>query len=137
QQQVVAENAVAVLENLVRVARKYLEAGLGDITTAKLNMMVIGLGQARTLHATARIGTKQAYAALREVMAVDEASFPFRVKDTALPVMAQQVPLTKDMVVEMALCRRPELALAAAGVDAFRLEVYAQGRIPFRRAVPT
>src|SRR5262249_44737088 len=27
--------------------------------------------------------------------------------------------------------------LAAAGVDAFRLEVYAQSRIPFRRAVPT
>jgi hypothetical protein len=41
------------------------------------------------------------------------------------------------MVIEMAVCRRPELALAAAGVDAFRLEVYAQGRVPFRRAVPT
>ena len=26
---------------------------------------------------------------------------------------------------------------AAAGVDAFRLEVYAQGKIPFRRVVPT
>jgi hypothetical protein len=37
----------------------------------------------------------------------------------------------------MALERRPELALAAAGVDAFRLEVYAQGRLHFRRSVPT
>jgi outer membrane protein TolC len=41
------------------------------------------------------------------------------------------------LVVEQALCRRPELALAAAGLDAFRLEVYAQGKIPFRRVVPT
>ena len=32
---------------------------------------------------------------------------------------------------------RPELALAAAGVDVFRLEVYAQGKIPFKRVVPT
>ena len=41
------------------------------------------------------------------------------------------------MVVELAVGRRPELALAAAGVDVFRLEVYAQGKIPFKRVVPT
>jgi hypothetical protein len=35
------------------------------------------------------------------------------------------------------LTRRPEMALATAAVDAFRLEVYAQGQIPFRRSVPT
>jgi outer membrane protein TolC len=29
------------------------------------------------------------------------------------------------------------LVLAAAGLDAFRLEVYAQGKIPFKRVVPT
>ncbi len=76
-------------------------------------------------------------AALRQVMAVDEKCFPFQVKDSALPVMAQLAEVTKDLVVEQALCRRPELALAAAGVDAFRLEVYAQGKIPFKRVVPT
>jgi len=51
--------------------------------------------------------------------------------------MAQKVPLPKESIVAMALDRRPELALAAAGVDAFRLEVYAQGRLHFRRSVPT
>ena len=35
-------------------------------------------------------------AALREVMAVQEESFQFRVKDKELPVMAQNVPLTKE-----------------------------------------
>lgn len=142
QQEVVAADAVADLDLLVKVGRKYLAAGLGEMTQAKLDLMIIGLNKARSLQASARIGTRQAYAALREVMAADEATFPFQVKRgkegrPELPLMAQRVPLTKDQVVEMALCRRPELALAAAGVDAFRLEVYAQGRIPFRRAVPT
>lgn len=40
-------------------------------------------------------------------------------------------------MVELALCRRPELALAAAGADAFRLEVYAQGAVRFKKTVPT
>jgi outer membrane protein TolC len=51
--------------------------------------------------------------------------------------MDQRAAFTKEKVVELALAQRPELALAAAGVDVFRLEVYAQGRIPFRRVVPT
>src|SRR5262249_22235277 len=79
----------------------------------------------------------QAMAALRQVMAVDESTFPFRVQDTALPVLEQKVAFGKEMVVEQALTRRPELALAAAGVDAFRLEVYAQGGIPCKRVVTT
>ena len=70
-------------------------------------------------------------------MAVEEKCFPFRIKDTELPLMDQTAAITKEKVVELALCRRPELALAAAGVDVFRLEVYAQGKIPFRRVVPT
>jgi hypothetical protein len=70
-------------------------------------------------------------------MAVEPASFPFRVKDTELPVMKQTAEITRDKVVELAVGRRPELALAAAGVDVFRLEVYAQGKIPFKRVVPT
>src|SRR3974390_2955034 len=51
--------------------------------------------------------------------------------------MKQQIARTKELVVEQAVARRPELALAAAGVDVFRLGVYAQGKIPFKRVVPT
>ena len=51
--------------------------------------------------------------------------------------MQQSAEITREIVVEQAMARRPELALAAAGVDVFRLEVYAQGKIPFKRVVPT
>jgi outer membrane protein TolC len=97
----------------------------------------MGVVTARELRLKAVQGRKQALAALRQVMAVDEKSFPFRIKDVELPVMSQQTSFTEELVVEQALARRPELALAAAGVDVFRLEVYAQGKIPFKRVVPT
>jgi hypothetical protein len=51
--------------------------------------------------------------------------------------MGQTKEITKELVVDLAVTRRPELALAAAGLDAFRLEVYAQAKIPFKRVVPT
>jgi outer membrane protein TolC len=98
--------------------------------------MEIGLAKSKLLRATARLGNKQALAALREVMGVEPSEL-FQVKDKELPLMRQDIPLTREQVIDMAVCRRPELALAAAGVDAFRLEVYAQSKLPFRRAVPT
>jgi outer membrane protein TolC len=138
QQSQIAEDVVAQLELLVKIGRDLLKSpNPGDMTRAKLDAMEIGLAKAQRLHAKAQTGELRAYAALREAMGVHEATFPFRVKDKELPVMAQNIPLTKEQVVEMALCRRPELALAAAGADAFRLEVYAQGAIRFRRTVPT
>jgi outer membrane protein TolC len=51
--------------------------------------------------------------------------------------MVQDVQFTQEQAIEMALARRPELTLAAAGVDVFRLEVYAQAKIPFKKSVPT
>lgn len=110
---------------------------LDGLNRGKILAMEIGVREVRQKQAEARIGRQQAMAALRQVMAVDAATFPFTLKDTELPLMAQKVPVTKELVVEQALCRRPELALASAGVDAFRLEVYAQGKIPFKRKVPT
>ena len=138
QQQQIAADVVAQIDLLAKIAEQILNSDMrGEMTPQKLNVMRIGLAEARRLHNLAAQGQKKAYAALREVMAVDEKSFPFRVKDRELPIMAQKKELTRETVVEMALCYRPELALAAAGVDAFRLEVYAQGKVPFRRAVPT
>jgi hypothetical protein len=142
QQGVIANDMVGVLERLVDLIRKILDSKtppeqLGGLDTRKLRVVEMGVITAKKLRLKATEGRKQALAALRQVMAVDESSFPFRVKDFELPIMAQQVPITKALVVEQALCRRPELALAAAGVDVFRLEVYAQGKIPFKRVVPT
>jgi outer membrane protein TolC len=142
QQQQLAENVVLQIGFLVEAGRILLEkekdpARLEGYTYLKLRVMESGLLEAKKLLATAKLGRLKALAGLREVMGVDERTFPFRIKDDALPVMKQNMPLTKDRVVELALERRPELVLAAAGVDAFRLEVYAQGRIPFKRVVPT
>jgi len=142
QQQELAELVVLRLTSLVEVGRELLKTVkdpklLEGFNNLKLSIMEDGLLQAKKLYATAKLGRQKAMAGLREVMGVDDRTFHFQIADTALPVMKQNVPLTKDRVVELALERRPELVLAAAGVDAFRLEVYAQGKIPFKRVVPT
>lgn len=143
QQHELANRVVLRLDNLVAIGEEYLKTApapeLKDsgFNTLKLQMMKNGLYEARKLQSTAKFGREKALAGLREVMAVDARTFPFRIKDQALPVMSQTATLTADRVAELALERRPELVLAAAGVDAFRLEVYAQGKIPFKRVAPT
>lgn len=142
QQEGLAADVVDYLGAMVKLIRKILDEAktkeeLGGLNEGKYLTVRIGLAQAQELQQEARIGRQRALAALRQVMAVDPQTFPFRVKDTELPLMDQKAPITREKVIEEALCRRPELALAAAGVDVFRLEVYAQGKIPFRRVVPT
>lgn len=122
-----------LIEEIINGTVPFKEHGL---TTEKLRLVQMGVVKAKQLRLEALVGRKRALAALRQAMGVDD-SFIFRVKDAELPLMAQQVPITRQMVVEQSLCRRPELALAAAGLDVFRLEVYAQGKIPFKRIVPT
>ena len=137
QQEQLADDTVAQIEAFVDIARKILNTAMpGDMTKAKLDLMIIGMSKARKLQARAHSGVKLAAAGLREVMAV-ERGYTFQLKDKELPVMAQNVPLTEAQVIDMALDRRPELALAAAAADAFRLEVYAQGQLRFRRTAPT
>lgn len=142
QQQAVADDLVGKLNNLVEIIDNILKNAddpktLEGLNRGKLLLAQIGTYEAQGKQAEARIGRQRALAALRQAMAVEESSFPFQVKDKELPVMDQQQPINKELVVDLAVCRRPELAMAAAGVDAFRLEVYAQGKIPFKRVVPT
>jgi outer membrane protein TolC len=142
QQQAIADDVVEQLEDLASLIKDILEKSktpedLAGLTPGKLLTVQIGLREARSLRAEAIVGRKRAMAGLRQTMAVEMETFPFRVKDSELPIMKQSADITREMVVEQALARRPELALAAAGVDVFRLEVYAQGKIPFKRVVPT
>ena len=135
---VIAEDVVAQVELLTKIGRDILNSPTpGTMTRAKLDAMEIGLEDARRLQRMAQQGERRAYAALRELLAIQDTGVRFRVKDNELPVMAQNIPLTEELVVELALCRRPELALAAAGADAFRLEVYAQNAVRFKKTVPT
>lgn len=139
QQAVFAADVVAQVETLTEIARRLIKSPAPEtkFTQTQLDVIEIGLGEAQTLHLEAVEGEKRAFAALREVMAVGEAEFAFRLADEELPGMKQDVPLAVEQVVDKALCLRPELALAAAGADAFRLEVFAQDRIRYRRTVPT
>ncbi|HXD86866.1 MAG TPA: TolC family protein, partial [Urbifossiella sp.] len=138
QQQQLADDVVAQVETFVDIARKLLNSATpGDMTQAKLDVMMIALTKIKILQAKAHAGVKSAEAGLREIMGVADRSLKFRIKDKELPLMGQNVALTEQQIVDMALGRRPELALAAAAADAFRLEVYAQGKLRFRRSVPT
>ena len=142
QQQAIADNVIEDLEELEKLIKSILKeaktpADAAGLNPGKLLTLQMGLKKAQQLRATAVVGRKQAMAALRQTMAVEAESFPFRVKDAELPHMQQVAEITREKVVELAVGRRPELALAAAGVDVFRLEVYAQGKIPFKRVVPT
>ncbi len=142
QQELIGADVAGQLKELIAIAWKLLEdtpnpKDLEGLTKGKILAMESGLLIVQQKIAEARIGRLRAIAALRQVMAVNDQEFTFQVKDVELPLMAQKVPVTKELVVQQALCRRPELALAAAGVDAFRLEVYAQAKIPFRKVVPT
>ena len=142
QQQAIADDVIEQLEQMESIIKKILDEAkrpedLGGLTLGKLIVVQMGLREARAPRSEALVGRKRAMAALRQAMAVEAETFPFRLKDAELPLMKQTNEITREKVVQLALERRPELALAAAGVDVFRLEVYAQGKIPFKRVVPT
>jgi hypothetical protein len=121
------------------VFRGILEDIIKSGVPGKLNQFTLytmrdTIAEVRILREEAVTGQKRALGALREAMGVDPA-FVFHPKDTELPILEGAV--SRDQVVEAAITRRPELAQAAAGVDAFRLEICAQGMIRFRKSVPT
>jgi outer membrane protein TolC len=138
QQEAIAEDVVAQIELLVGIAKDLLKSPKpGDINQAKVDVMELGLSEAKNLRSKARHGALKATAGLQQLMNVKDTDFPFRVKDKELTVIGVKVPLTKELVVERALAARPEVALAAAGLDAFRLEVYAQARVRCSSTVRT
>ncbi|MBA4065934.1 MAG: hypothetical protein C0501_19890 [Isosphaera sp.] len=142
QQEAVATDVIEYVELQIKIAYDILKnepdpLKLGGLNLGKVQAMEAEVGRVRQELVKARTGRERALAALRERMGVDGRECTFRPKDAELPLMRQDNPVTKGLVVDLALCRRPELALAAAGVDAFRLEVYAQGKVTFKRVVPT
>ena len=142
QQEAVARSIIPPLRLYIRAARALIDTEpdptkLEGLSPEKIGAMRIGLRTALDKQVQAQLGYKRALAALRQAMGVSEQNFNIRPRDSELPVMEQTKEITKELVVNLAVERRPELALAAAGLDAFRLEVYAQAKIPFKRVVPT
>jgi len=133
-----ADDVVAQLEAFAGISKELLDSATpGEMTPLKYDLMLLALAKVRLLRGKAQTGAKKAEAALREAMGVSDGATMIRVMDRELPVMDPKVVLTKEQVVEMALSRRPEMTLAQAGADVFRLEVCAQDRVRFRRKVPT
>src|SRR5207302_6585546 len=90
QQEQFANDVVAQLEAFVDIGKKLLNSATpGDMTQAKLDVMLIALAKVRKMRGKAQTGVKQAEAALREIMGVADGSLKYRVKDKELPVMEQ------------------------------------------------
>lgn len=134
QQDATISEVIEQLEVYYEVAKGLLGEREANVDVFKLHLMDQAINDVRKLQAEARIGQSRALAALKEAMGVEQ-SYDFLPRDTELPLMGGTV--TQDQVVAFALCRRPEIAMAAAGVDAFKLEVQAQSAMRARLRVQT
>lgn len=136
QQETIVSDLVIQIDQLLKVVRDLLNSPNPpkEITKFTEYQIVEGLGQAKALQHQAKWGKEIAVAALKEAMGVDQ-SFELTPKDTELPLMKGTT--TREQVIELAMTRRPELAMAAGGVDAFRLEVESQGKIRSRLTTQT
>lgn len=131
QQEVIVSEIVAQLEEYLKIVREILKQPVppdNKLKISKLTELLIedALGRAKSKLILAQSGKLQALAALKQAMGVDPIAFEGEPKETELPIMAGTV--TQAQVVEFAMSRRPELVMAAAAVDAFRLEVCAQDK---------
>ena len=127
QQETTARNIVTQMEVYYKVAEEILKSGVRDpkIKTTQFTLYTLRdvIHEVQRGQARAATGKQAALAALREAMGVDDC-FLFVPADTELPVMSGTT--TCEQVLGLALARRPELTQAAAGLDAFRIEVKAQ-----------
>ena len=118
------------LQVFYEIAKELLKAGNPRVNQFTVFALEEAIAEVKRLRVDAQTGQQLAFAALKEAIGVEQ-DCAITPQDAELPVMGGTV--TQEQVVELALARRPEVAQAAAGVDAFRLEVCAQDRV---RRVP-
>ena len=139
QQEQTANDVIEQLEIYYDVAEGVVRAGVPDprlkIDQFTLYRLQNTIGEVRQLRTKATTGKRLALAGLRQAMGVDPGR-EFAPATKELPLMLTG-SITKEQVVADALARRPELAQAAGGVDAFRLEVCAQAKLKRRPQAPT
>ena len=141
QQEHTVTDVIETMEVYYKVAKQIVDDGLGvkgpggkRIDNFTLYGLLNIIGEIRLLKLKAEIGRMAALEALKEAMGIDPC-YEFVPRDTELPIMGGTV--TKEQVVELALCRRPELVMASVGVDVFRLEVEAQAKNTRSKKVET
>jgi outer membrane protein TolC len=133
QQEQTAAEIVEQLESFYDIAKEFLKLPVPD-PKVKVNEFSLGdidavISEVRDLREEASTGRKKAYYALKEAMAVP-LDFAFVPAEKELPLMGGSVD--QEMVVNLALARRPELVQAAVLVDVTRLEVCAQAKLDRR-----
>lgn len=135
QQEGTATEIIDQMEVFYDIADELVKTGAQpDLNQFTLFRMEDAIAEVKKPRITARNGQLLALAALKEAMGVEQ-TYSFIPRDTEMPIMGGDT--TQEQVVAFAMSRRPELTLAAAGVDAFRLEVCAQAAIQRRQKVPT
>ncbi len=139
QQELTATDIIDQLEIYYEVAEGIVKSGARDpkmrLNQFSLYALQNVISEVKAQRLKAETGRRLALEALRDAMGV-EGGFDFVPATKELPLMLSGV-LTQEQVIAEALARRPELAQAAAGVDAFRLEVCAQAAVKRGRQVPT
>lgn len=138
QQEQTAIDVIEQMDTYYKVAREIVESGVRD-PKMKLNQFTLyslqnQIGDIRQLRVKAEVSRKNALAALKEAMGVDQ-SYDFTPRDTELPLMNGSV--TKEQILELAQCRRPELVQVAASVDVYRLEICAQAKVKYNPRTQT
>lgn len=127
QQEQTALNVIAELRIYLQVMREVLKQGVSKkVDQYSVYNLETKIGEVEQLQTKATIGRQRALEALKEAMGVDPC-FEFTPRDPELPIMGGQV--TKEQVIALATANRSELVQAAAGTDAFRLEVAAQAKL--------
>jgi len=132
----VAKNIVEAIDVRLKFARSIVDAGdaTPEINETTVRVLTLYRARAVTKLIEAEEGAPRATDALREVMGLSRGE-EIAIADTALPGVS--VEFTRDAIIDQALCRRGELAMAAAGLEVLRIEEQAQGAIRFRFRVPT
>lgn len=126
QQEGTAADVRDTLEVYFKVAEELFKQGVAGVDRNTVYNLRNKINEVEQLRLEANIGRQRALEALKEAMGV-EACFEFSPRDRELPIMGGRV--TKDDVVSRAMANRSELVQAAAGADAFRLEVAAQAKL--------
>lgn len=135
QQEITATDIIDQMDVFYDIAKELVEQGAQpDLNQFSLFRMEDAIAEVKKPRITARTGQLKSLAALKEAMGVEQ-SYSFIPKDLEMPLMGGEV--TQDQVTSFAMSRRPELILASAGVDAFRLEICAQNAVTRRQKVPT
>ncbi|MCS7168248.1 MAG: TolC family protein [Gemmatales bacterium] len=135
EQTAIADETVRSLGVMAELAKKLVDAGSREVTTADLERISTYQLIAQTRLARARLGSEQARAALREAIGLSEKE-PLNIAAVSLADYFDSVTqhmrqhkqtISCDKAVELALAHRPEVTQASLLAEVIALEVCAQG----------